>query len=62
MVEAGSKAARDERRKGPIVIAGVALVLIGLPIFSWLDLRDLSERMLRVQAGEIGRIIDQMRG
>src|SRR5688500_8948234 len=47
---------------GPLLIAAVVLGLLGLPAAVWLDLRELSERMLRTQAGEISRIIDDMRG
>jgi class 3 adenylate cyclase len=43
------------------VVALVVLLLAGLPIAVWLDLRDLSERILRRQADEIGRVIDDMR-
>jgi class 3 adenylate cyclase len=39
----------------------VFLLLLGLPFAAWLDMRDLSERILRRQAEEIGRIIDDMR-
>ena len=38
------------------------LGLLGLPLAVWLDLRELSERLLTGQASEIGRIIDEMRG
>lgn len=47
---------------GPLLVAAVVIGLIGLPVAAWLDLRDLSERMLRTQASEISRIIDEMRG
>src|SRR3712207_3611541 len=47
---------------GPLLIGAVVLGLIGLPVAVWLDLRELSERMLRTQASEISRIIDDMRG
>ena len=47
---------------GPLVVGLVILLLAGLPVAAWLDLRNLSERMLRRQADEIGRIIDDMRG
>jgi signal transduction histidine kinase len=39
----------------------VAGGLLTLPLALWLDLRSLSERMLRLQADETGRIIDVMR-
>jgi len=44
------------------VIAGVvALALIGLPVAVWLDLRNLSERSLKVQAADFQVAIDAMR-
>jgi class 3 adenylate cyclase len=46
---------------GPLLIASLAVSLLGLPIAAWLDLRSLSERMLQTQAGEISRIIDEVR-
>ncbi|HEV2559229.1 MAG TPA: adenylate/guanylate cyclase domain-containing protein [Microvirga sp.] len=57
--------ARENRHQAmftPLLIAAVAMGLLTLPIATWLDLRELSERMLRAQAGEISRIIDDMRG
>ena len=56
------KAARHQKAMGPLLIAAVVLGLLGLPLAVWLDLRVLSERILRAQAGEIGRIIDDIRG
>ena len=50
-----------QRRIGPFLILAVILGLLGLPLAVWLDLRALSERMLRAQAGEISRVIDAMR-
>ena len=47
---------------GPLLIASLVVSLLGLPIAAWLDLRSLSERMLQAQAGEISRIIDEVRG
>lgn len=47
---------------GPWVIIGVLGLLIGLPFAAWLDMRNLSEDILRRQANEISRIIDEMRG
>jgi class 3 adenylate cyclase len=51
-----------QRKVGPLLVGAVVLGLVGLPAAVWLDLRDLSERMLRAQASEISRIIDEMRG
>ena len=51
----------QQRAIGPLLITAVVLGLLGLPAAVWLDLRELSERMLRTQASEISRIIDDMR-
>ena len=56
------RAVRQQRALGPLLVAAVLLGLAGLPIAVWLDLRSLSERLLRLQASETGRIIDDMRG
>jgi len=52
----------DGRSYGPLVVALVVLLLLGLPFAAWLDMRALSERILSRQATEIGRVIDDMRG
>ncbi len=39
----------------------VAILLLGLPLAAWLDLRVLSERILRDQADDVSRIIDVIR-
>ncbi|RWM67365.1 MULTISPECIES: adenylate/guanylate cyclase domain-containing protein [Mesorhizobium] len=62
MAGLGEQIARQQRTMGPLLVAAVVIGLIGLPVAAWLDLRDLSERMLRTQASEISRIIDEMRG
>jgi adenylate cyclase len=46
---------------GPLLMAMVVLSLLGLPAAVWLDLRILSENVLRMQASEISRVIDDMR-
>jgi len=51
-----------QRTYGPLVIALVLVLLLGLPFAAWLDMRALSERILSRQADEIGRVIDDMRG
>ena len=61
MAESHPTARGGQQSQGPLVVLLVILLLLGLPFAVWLDLRDLSERMLRRQAGEIGRIIDDMR-
>ena len=53
--------AQEQRFIGPLLIVAVLLGLAGLPIAAWLDLRNLSERMLEAQARETGRVINQMR-
>ncbi|MER9358579.1 adenylate/guanylate cyclase domain-containing protein [Mesorhizobium sp. M0500] len=62
MAGLGEQIARQQRTMGPLLVAAVGIGLVGLPVAAWLDLRDLSERMLRRQASEISRIIDEMRG
>jgi len=54
-------AVRQQRTMGPLLMLAVFLGLIGLPLAVWLDLRSLSERLLRLQAGETSEIIDDMR-
>jgi adenylate cyclase len=54
--------AHRERFYGPLVVALVLLLLLGLPFAAWLDMRALSERILNRQADEIRHIIDDMRG
>src|SRR3712207_1688556 len=61
MATAGDRVVRQQRTMGPLLLAAVVLGLLGLPLAVWLDLRLLSENMLRTQAGEISRIIDDMR-
>ena len=62
MVVLGERNSYSQRIMGPLLIAAVVLGLLGLPLAIWLDLRILSERMLRMQASEISRIVDDMRG
>jgi class 3 adenylate cyclase len=62
MSKPSQRIGREQRALGPLLAAAVILGLLGLPVAAWLDLRVLSERMLRTQAGEISRIIDDMRG
>jgi class 3 adenylate cyclase len=57
-----ASAVRQQRALAPLLAVAVLLGLAGLPIAVWLDLRSLSERSLRLQASEIGTIIDVMRG
>lgn len=53
--------AREQHRAGSLVVAGIVLSLLGLPVAIWLDLTLLSERVMLMQAGEIGRIFDNVR-
>ncbi|MFO1038970.1 MAG: adenylate/guanylate cyclase domain-containing protein [Geminicoccaceae bacterium] len=54
-------AVRQQRAMGPLLVLAVVIGLIALPLAVWMDLRSLSERLLRLQAGETSRIIDDMR-
>jgi adenylate cyclase len=62
MARPGEQEAYQQRAMGPLLIATVIFTLLGLPVAVWLDLRILSEHLLKTQAGEISRIIDDMRG
>ncbi|HEX5777786.1 MAG TPA: adenylate/guanylate cyclase domain-containing protein, partial [Xanthobacteraceae bacterium] len=57
-----SPAPQEQRSFGWLVVLGVLVLLLGLPVAAWLDMRELSERILRRQADEVSRIIDDMRG
>jgi class 3 adenylate cyclase len=61
MAKPGERGVAQQRIMGPLLFAAVVLGLLGLPVAVWLDLRLLSENMLRAQASEIGRVIDDMR-
>jgi adenylate cyclase len=50
------------RRRKPLFIVLVLLLLAGLPIAVWLDLRNLSEIALRRQAADINALISGFRG
>jgi len=56
-------AAEPGARPQPLAatLALVILLLLGLPLAVWLDLRNLSESLLRRQVDEIGHIIDDVR-
>jgi class 3 adenylate cyclase len=53
---------RAARLLSLLLPAAIVLGMLGLPIAVWLDMTALSDRTLRTQAGEIGRVIDDMRG
>ncbi|MFK8251280.1 adenylate/guanylate cyclase domain-containing protein [Ancylobacter terrae] len=61
MAGAAGKGDHRSRRQVALVALMVAALLAGLPVTAWLDLTSLSEQLLRRQADEIGRIIDDMR-
>ena len=61
MAEIAQRVARQQETIGPFLVVAVILGLVGLPLAAWLDLRDLSDRIVRSQANEIGKIIDDMR-
>jgi adenylate cyclase len=50
MAEGHRIARSGQRSQGPLVVLLVILLLLGLPFAAWLDMRDLSERILRRQA------------
>jgi class 3 adenylate cyclase len=48
--------------RNTMIIAGLSIVLVaGLPVAVWMDLKDLSETQLNRQAADISRIIDGVR-
>ena len=57
----GAAAARQERLLTPLAIVIVALLLAGLPLATWLDLKALSEQSLRQQVTDIGRVVNSVR-
>ncbi|MFE1600238.1 adenylate/guanylate cyclase domain-containing protein [Methylobacterium sp. ID0610] len=60
---AGAKKAADgQGRLMPLLVLAVCLGLLGLPVAAWLDLSALSEQILRQQANETGRLINDVRG
>ena len=61
MADPGHRIAIQQKTIGPLLVLAVLIGIVGLPIAVWLDLRELSERVLRSQAEEISGVIDQMR-
>src|SRR5690349_1272270 len=61
MAGLGERASYQQRAMGTLLVATVILGVLGLPVAVWLDLQILSERVLRMQASEASRIIDDMR-
>jgi len=56
-----TKTSRAARAHTPLIVALVVLMLAGLPLAAWLDMRDLSDRILARQSDEISRVINDMR-
>jgi class 3 adenylate cyclase len=59
--ETGAAAGVKPAVRQGLVVALVVLLLLGLPLAVWLDLRALSSAILRQQAFQTGQIIDTMR-
>jgi adenylate cyclase len=57
----GERVSGSPARKLLVTVVLVLLVLAGLPVAVWLDLRDLSERTLRGQADEFSSMINSIR-
>jgi adenylate cyclase len=52
----------NARWRGPVLIGLVAILLLGLPLAVWLDLRNLTETALRRQASDLNSVITSFRG
>jgi len=52
----------DTRVRGIFLIALVVILILGLPLAVWLDLRSLTEAALRRQASDLNSVITSMRG
>jgi adenylate cyclase len=61
MSELGEEARRQQRTITPLLVAGILLAVLGLPLVVWLDLSNLSEKIVRLQATEMSNVIDEMR-
>ena len=62
MSQNDKSALRQQKKIAPLLVAAVLFGLVALPAAVWLDLRNLSDRLIRLQASETSRIIDDMRG
>lgn len=62
MPQASRQEARRVAARVPIIALTVIVLLAGLPLAVWLDLRALSDRTLRHQASELSGVIDAIRG
>lgn len=57
-----AEASQPSRRGMTLLVATLVIILlVGLPLAVWMDLRGLSEQILRSQAREIGQLIDDVR-
>ncbi|MGE0355685.1 MAG: adenylate/guanylate cyclase domain-containing protein [Burkholderiales bacterium] len=52
---------RGGARRGPLLVGLVVLMLAGLPVAVWLDLRSLTEDALRRQASDLNSVITSVR-
>ena len=62
MPQASRQEARRVAARVPVIAFTVIVLLAGLPLAVWLDLRALSDRTLRHQASELSGVIDAIRG
>jgi len=60
--QTGTQRYLAQRYRTPILVALVMLLLAGLPVAVWLDLRQISESLLSRQAGDVNAIISGFRG
>ncbi len=56
-----SRSPLSARSRGLLLIFCVAVMLAGLPVAVWLDLRDISENALRLQANDLNSVISSVR-
>src|SRR6185369_7118984 len=56
-----STLSRDIQTRGLVLISLVILLLIGLPLVVWLDLKNLTEANLRRQAGDLNSVVSSVR-
>jgi class 3 adenylate cyclase len=56
-----SSKATDSRTRGLLLIALVVVLLLGLPLAVWLDVRNLTEIALRRQASDLNSVITSVR-
>ena len=54
------KISKTEHGRSTLVIILVLLLLAGLPVAAWLDMRSLSDNILARQSDEISRVINDM--